>query len=257
MKTALITGASSGIGFALAYEFAKEKNNVVLVARSEDKLASLAAELKNAYAISVKIIVADLSKMEDVQKVYDTCATENISIDYLVNNAGVGEFGFFKDASWSKTEQMIDLNIKSLTKMCYLFLPNMIAKKEGKILNIASTAAFQPGPLMAVYYATKSYVLFFSEAIYNELQGTGVHVTCLCPGPTESGFQAAAALEESKLVKGKKLPTSEEVAAFGYKAMMNNKMTVIPGFMNNLLATSVRFSPRKMVLALVRKMSEK
>ncbi len=195
--------------------------------------------------------------MDDVQEVYDTCTAENISIDYLINNAGVGEFGFFKEANWAKTEQMIDLNIKSLTKMCHLFLPNMIARKEGKILNIASTAAFQPGPLMEVYYATKSYVLFFSEAIYNELQGTGVCVTCLCPGPTESGFQAVAEMQDSKLVKDKKLPTSAEVAAFGYKAMMNNKMTVIPGFMNNVMATSVRFSPRKMVLALVRKLSEK
>jgi uncharacterized protein len=257
MATALITGASLGIGLEFARSFAAAKNNLVLVARSEAKLAALANELKTTYGITVKVIAADLSNMQEVQKVYDTCKAENISIDYLVNNAGVGEFGLFAEGNWDKTEQMIDLNMKSLTKMCRLFIPDMIARKAGKIMNVASTAAFQPGPTMAVYYATKSYVLFFSEAIYNELQGTGVSVTCLCPGATESGFQAAAAMEESNLVKGKKLPTSKEVAAFGYKAMMNNKMTVIHGFMNTLMATSVRFTPRKLVLWMVRKIQDK
>jgi uncharacterized protein len=257
MATALITGASLGIGLEFARSFAAAKNNLVLVARSEAKLAALANELKTTYGITVKVIAADLSNMQEVQKVYDTCKAENISIDYLVNNAGVGEFGLFAEGNWDKTEQMIDLNMKSLTKMCRLFIPDMIARKAGKIMNVASTAAFQPGPTMAVYYATKSYVLFFSEAIYNELQGTGVSVTCLCPGATESGFQAAAAMEESNLVKGKKLPTSKEVAEFGYKAMMNNKMTVIHGFMNTLMATSVRFTPRKLVLWMVRKIQDK
>jgi uncharacterized protein len=257
MATALITGASSGIGLEFAKTFAAAKNNLVLVARSEGKLVALANELKTAYGITVKVITADLSNMNEVQKVYDTCKSENITVDYLVNNAGSGEFGLFAEGNWDKTEQMIDLNIKSLTKMCRLFIPDMIARKAGKIMNVASTAAFQPGPTMAVYYATKSYVLFFSEAIYNELQGSGVSVTCLCPGATESGFQAAAAMEESNLVKGKKLPTSKEVAEFGYKAMMNNKMTVIHGFMNTLMATSVRFTPRKLVLWMVRKIQDK
>jgi uncharacterized protein len=257
MATALITGASSGIGLEFAKTFAAAKNNLVLVARSEGKLVALANELKTAYGITVKVITADLSSMNEVQKVYDTCKSENITVDYLVNNAGFGEFGLFAEGNWDKTEQMIDLNIKSLTKMCRLFIPDMVARKAGKIMNVASTAAFQPGPTMAVYYATKSYVLFFSEAIYNELQGSGVSVTCLCPGATESGFQAAAAMEESNLVKGKKLPTSKEVAEFGYKAMMNNKMTVIHGFMNTLMATSVRFTPRKLVLWMVRKIQDK
>jgi uncharacterized protein len=257
MATALITGASSGIGLEFAKTFAAAKNNLVLVARSEGKLNVIANELKISHNISVKVITADLSNMDEVQKVYDTCKTENISIDYLVNNAGFGDFGFFIESDWDKTAQMIDLNIKSLTKMCRLFIPGMVLRKAGKIMNIASTAAFQPGPTMAVYYATKSYVLFFSEAIYNELQGTGVSVTCLCPGATESGFQQAAALEESKLVKGKKLPTSKEVAEFGYKAMMKNKMTVIHGLMNTIMATSIRFTPRKLALAIVRKIQEK
>jgi uncharacterized protein len=184
MATALITGASSGIGLEFAKTFAAAKNNLVLVARSEGKLNVLANELKMAHGIAVKVISTDLSSMDEVQRVYDTCKAENIVVDYLVNNAGFGDFGFFVESDWDKTAQMIDLNIKSLTKMCRLFIPDMLERKAGKIMNVASTAAFQPGPTMAVYYATKSYVLFFSEAICNELQGTGVSVTCLCPGAT-------------------------------------------------------------------------
>ncbi len=257
MDTALITGASLGIGLEFARTFASAKNNVVLVARSEDKLKALANELQTAFGITVKVIAADLSNMDDVQKVYDTCKAENIKIDYLVNNAGIGVYDFFSDADWTKTEQMINLNITSLTKMCRLFIPDMVARKSGKILNVASTAAFQPGPTMAVYYASKSYVLSFSEALYNELQGTGVHITCLCPGATQSSFFEAAAMHESNLVKGKKLPTSKEVAAFGYKAMMKNKMTVIHGWMNAIMANSIRLTPRKLVLKIVRKIQEK
>jgi hypothetical protein len=257
MATALITGASLGIGLEFARTFAAAKNNLVLVARNEEKLKALASELQQTFGISVKIIAADLSDMDQVQKVYDACKSENISIDYLVNNAGIGVFDFFVESDWDKTAQMIDLNIKSLTKMCRLFIPDMVQQKSGKILNVASTAAFQPGPTMAVYYASKSYVLSFSEAIYNELQGTGVHVTCLCPGATESNFFNAAAMQESNLVKGKKLPTSKEVAEFGYKAMMKNKMTVIHGLMNTIMATSIRFTPRKLVLAIVRKIQQK
>lgn len=253
MPTALITGASSGIGLEFAKIFAAQKNNLVLIARSANKLNELADTLKQQYDIMVRVIAADLSKMDEVQQVYSTCKEEGIVIDYLINNAGFGDFGFFIENDWSKTEQMIDLNMKSLTKLCYLFAPDMVVRKSGRILNVASTAAFQPGPTMAVYYATKSYVLFFSEALSNELKNFGVTVTCLCPGATESGFQAAAAMEESALIKGKKLPTSTEVALFGYKAMMKGKLTVIHGWMNFLLANSIRFTPRAWVLPIVRK----
>jgi short-subunit dehydrogenase len=254
MTTALITGASSGIGLEFAKIFAAANNNLVLVARSGGKLIQLAEDLQRKHNISVKVIGADLSKMAEVQKVYDTCKAYDIQIEYLVNNAGFGDFGFFIESDWYKTEQMIDLNIKSVTKMCRLFLPGMVQRKSGKVLNVASTAAFQPGPTMAVYYATKSYVLFLSEALYKELQGTGVHVTCLCPGSTESGFQSAANLHESVLVKGKKLPTAKEVAVFGYKAMMKNKLTAIHGIKNSIMANAIRFTPRKMVLSIVRRM---
>lgn len=253
MATALITGASSGIGLEFAKIFAAQKNDLVLIARSANKLTALADTLKQQYGVVVHVIAADLSKMNEAQLVYDTCKRQDIHVDYLINNAGFGDFGFFVENDWTKTEQMIDLNMKSLTKLCYLFIPDMIKRKLGRILNVASTAAFQPGPTMAVYYATKSYVLFFSEALSNELKGSGVSVTCLCPGATESGFQVAAAMENSALVKGKKLPTSAEVALFGYKAMMKGKLTVIHGWMNYLMANSIRFTPRAWVLPIVRK----
>lgn len=253
MNTALITGASSGIGLEFAKIFASRKNNLVLVARNSEKLLLLAEQLMNQYGIVVRVIVADLSNMNEVQQVYEICEKEGINVDYLVNNAGFGDFGLFIESDWNKTEQMIDLNIKSLTKLCRLFAPVMAARNSGRILNVASTAAFQPGPTMAVYYATKSYVLFLSEALSNELKDSGVTVTCLCPGATESGFQAAAAMEDSALVKGKKLPSAAEVALFGYQAMMKGKLTVIHGWMNYLMANSVRFAPRAWILPIVRK----
>lgn len=256
-KTALITGASSGIGLEMAHVFAQQGNDLVLVARSEDKLKNLAQTILTTYKVKVHVIAADLSSMNEVQRVYDICKNEHIDIDYLINNAGFGDFGLFVESDWNKLEQMIDLNIKSLTKMCRLFIPDMVKRKSGKVLNVASTAAFQPGPTMAAYYASKSYVLFLSEALYNELQGSGVHVTCLCPGATESGFQQAAAMEESALVKGRQLPTSKDVAWFGYRAMMKNKMTVIHGFMNYVMANAIRFTPRKWVLPIVRKIQDR
>jgi hypothetical protein len=152
---------------------------------------------------------------------------------------------------------MINLNITTLTHLTHLFLPSMIASKYGKIMNVASTASFQPGPLMSVYFATKSYVLHFSEAIANELEGTGVTVTALCPGPTESGFQSAAALEESKMVKGKKLPSSAAVAAYGYTSLMQGKKVAIHGMMNAIMASAIRFVPRGMVLKMLRMMQDK
>jgi uncharacterized protein len=256
MNTALITGASLGIGLEMAKYAASLGHNLVLVARNEQKLQTLASEIKQQYKVNVAIIAADLSDMAQVQMVYDTCKKQNIIVDMLINNAGFGDFGMFAESDWHKTNQMIQLNITSLTMMCRLFIPDMKMRKSGYVLNVASTAAFQPGPTMAVYYATKSYVLHFTEAIYNELQGSGVSVTCLCPGATESGFQAAAAMEDSALVKGKKLPTAKEVAVFGYKAMLAKKMTVIHGFMNYLQVNSVRFTPRKLVLKVVRMMQD-
>lgn len=257
MKTALITGASSGIGLELAKIFAAQKVNLVLVARSKEKLQVLANELQSQHGVVVYVLAKDLSDYNTAKEIFDWCNDENIPVDYLINNAGFGDFGLFAESQWEKQEQMINLNITTLTYLTHLFLPAMIKKGAGKIMNVASTAAFQPGPTMAVYYATKAYVLHFSEAIANELEGTGVTVTALCPGATESGFQNAADMHESKLVKGKKLPSSKEVAAFGYKAMMRGKTVAIHGFRNYLLANSVRFAPRKLVVKIARALQDK
>ncbi len=256
-QTALITGASSGIGLELAKLFAQNKQNLILVARSTDKLTQLSNDLKSKYGIDVHVLSKDLSNYNAVKEIFDYTKQQNISITHLVNNAGFGDFGFFIESNWAKQEQMINLNITALTYLTHLFLPEMKNNKFGKVLNVASTAAFQPGPTMSVYYATKAYVLHFSEAIANELEGTGITVTALCPGATESGFQTLAAMEESKLVKGKKLPTSEEVAQYGYRAMNKGKKVVIHGVMNYIMANSIRFTPRALVLKVVRAMQDK
>jgi uncharacterized protein len=181
MATALITGASSGIGLELAKVFAANKINLVLVARSESKLNELANEVKQQ-GVTVNVLAKDLSSYNTAKEIFDWCGQQNIQIDYLVNNAGVGDFGFFHESEWKKQEQIINLNITALTYLTHLFLPDMVKRKNGKVLNVASTAAFQPGPTMSVYYATKAFVLHFSEAIANELEKTGVTVTALCPG---------------------------------------------------------------------------
>lgn len=257
MGWTLVTGASSGIGRELCFVAAERGCDVVAVARSGDKLQSLAGELRSQHSRRVEIVQADLARPEQVEFVFSECAARRLEIDQLINNAGIGDFGLFAESAWPKTEQMIDLNIKALTRLCHLFLPPMIARGAGRIMNVASTAAFQPGPTMAVYYATKAYVLHFSEALSNEVRGTGVTVTALCPGATESGFQSAAAMEESSLVKGRKLPNAREVAEFGYDAMLRGRMTVIHGWKNFLMAAAVRFSPRALVPGIVRRIQDK
>ncbi len=257
MATALITGASNGIGLELAKVHASKGGNLVLVARNKAKLDELKAELEKQYKVSVYTIGKDLSAPQAAQEVYDETTKQNIKIDYLINNAGFGDFGMFVETDWNKELQMINLNITTLTHFTKLYLKDMVNRRSGKIMNVASTAAFQSGPTMAVYYATKAFVLSFSEAVDNEVSDKGVTVTTLCPGATESGFQAVAAMEESALVKGKKLPTSKEVAEYGYKAMMKGKTVAIHGFMNYLMANSVRFTPRALVVKITRKIQDK
>jgi hypothetical protein len=256
-NTALITGASNGIGLELAKVHASKGGDLVLVARNKSKLDELKSELESHYKVSVYTIGKDLSANNSAQEVYDETTKQNIQIDYLINNAGFGDFGMFVETDWSKELHMINLNITTLTQFTKLYLQDMVKRKSGKIMNVASTAAFQSGPTMAVYYATKAYVLSFSEAVNNEVSDKGVTVTTLCPGATESGFQAAAAMEESNLVKGKKLPTSKEVAEYGYASMMKGKTIAIHGLMNYLMANSVRFMPRALVVKLTRKIQDK
>ncbi len=256
MSTVLITGASSGIGLELAKVFAQHKHSLILVARSKSKLEELAEVLRQT-GVEVHLLVKDLSINQSAVEVFDWCNQHGVVVDYLVNNAGFGDFGFFHESNWARQEQMITLNITALTHLTHLFLPQMVKRKSGKIMNVASTAAFQPGPTMSVYYATKAFVLHFTEAISNELKGTGVTVTALCPGATESGFQSAAAMEESKLVKGKKLPSSLDVAMYGYKAMMNGRTVAVHGSMNSMMATGYRFLPRKWIVQVTRMIQDK
>lgn len=254
-KTALITGASKGIGREFAKIHGANGDNVVLVARSEDELHSLKNELEAVYkTIKVDVIVKDLTAENSALEIYNYLKENSIEIDFLINNAGLGEFGFFVDTRWERVEQMIDLNMKALTQLCHLFLPTMVARKQGKIMNIASTAAFQPGPKMAVYFASKSYVLHLSEALHNEVKDSGVSVTAFCPGPTDTHFMEDSKMNKSKLVENKKLASSHSVALSGYRAMINAKPVKIHGLWNKALAFSVRLVPRKWVVTLSRKM---
>jgi len=256
-KTALITGASGGIGLEFAKVFAREGYNLVLVARSESKLNQLAADLKTKHNIQIRVMAKDLASVTAPQEIFDTLTAENIQIDTLINNAGFAAFGHFAtETNLTDELQMMQLNMITLTLLTKLFLKPMVERRSGKILNVASTASFQPGPLMAVYYATKAYVLSFSEAISRELDGTGVTVTALCPGPTESGFQQRAAMEDSKLVQNG-LMTSAVVAEQGYQGLIAGKTIVIPGLTNKIGALLPRFTPRSMTTRIVMQMQER
>lgn len=256
MKYALITGPTSGIGYYLAHEFAKQQIPLILVARDPLKLKSVSDEFRGTYNLDVHEIITDLSHLSAAQYVYDEVEKLHIEIRYLVNNAGVGDFAYFKDADTHRLSSMMTLNMHTVTMFTKLFLPHLISN-EGKILNIASTAAFQPGPTMAVYYATKSYILSFSEALAEELKYTPVTVTTLCPGATATEFQKIARMEESSLVKNKKLPTAEMVAQFGFKAMMQGKRIAVYGFLNKAFIFIVRFLPRKLVTSIVHRIQGK
>lgn len=257
MKTALITGASSGIGLELAKIHASKGGNLVLVSRNKSKLDELKTELEEQFNVSVYTIGKDLSEPNSAQEVYTETNEQHIQIDYLINNAGFGGFGMLEETEWNKELQMINLNITTLTLFTKLYVQDMVKRRSGKIMNVASTAAFQPGPTMAVYCATKSYVLSFTEALSNEVSDKGITITALCPGATETGFQAAGGLDESELFKGKKLPTAKEVAEYGYSAMMNGKTVAIHGIMNYVLSNVVSFMPSGLVLKVARKMLDK
>ncbi len=247
MATALITGASSGIGLALARVFAAEGSDVILSARSGDKLHALAKEVREEHRVKALVIAADLSLPGGAKKVYDRVVENGWNVDYLVNNAGFGVYGAHAETDWTAEADMLQVNIVALTHLTKLFLPDLIAKGRGKILNVASTAAFQPGPMMAVYFATKAYVLSFSYAVAHELEGTGVTVTALCPGPTETGFQRTAGAMGSRLFDARELPTGADVAIYGYRALQKRKRVAVHGYINKVLAFCVRALPRRVV----------
>jgi uncharacterized protein len=254
--TVLITGASGGIGYELAKLFARDHHNLVLVARSADKLAQIATELQ-AHGITVKTIALDLAASPAPKFLFDQLQREGVAVDILINNAGFGVFGEFAQMPEEEILGQIQLNITALTALTRLFLPAMVQRRSGRIMNVASTAAFQPGPLMAVYYATKAYVLSFSEAIANELHHSGVTVTCFCPGATHTDFAKRAGMENSRLFKQLGAMTAKKVALDGYRAVMEGRTLAISGLHNWVVAQSSRFVPRKMVTAVSRWVAEK
>ncbi len=248
-RTALISGASGGIGYELSKLLAADGYDLVLVARSEQKLEQIAASLSSTYGVNAIAIGKDLSDPASPDEIFATLEAQSTSVDVLVNNAGFGVHGPFAETALAEELNMLQLNVVSLTRLTKLFLPGMIERGWGRILNVGSTASFQPGPLMAVYCASKAYVLNFSEAIAEELRGTGVSVTALCPGVTRTGFQSRAHVENIPLVKSGSM-SAEQVAKIGYKALMRGKRVVVPGLMNWLIAFSVRFTPRSLVTRL-------
>ena len=256
-EVALITGASSGIGRELAKLFAQDGHALVLVARNGPRLSQFADQLQRQFGVSTKSLPLDVVSPSAPQFLFDQLARENIAIDVLVNNAGYGKRGAFAAVLWDESLGQIQLNITALTHLTKLFLGPMLERKSGKILNVASTAGFQPGPLMAVYYATKAYVISFSEALANELRGSGVTVTCLCPGATDTEFQKRAGMEETLLFRKLRPMNAKAVAQDGYRGLSKGKPLVISGVRNWLLAESLRVSPRRMVTAVSRRLIER
>ena len=256
-KAVLITGATTGIGYELAKLFAKDKYELIIIARNETKLSETASFLIKDYNVKVKFIPKDLSMQDSAKEIFDELKKENISIDMLVNNAGFGDQGAFADSDMKNDIDMISLNITSLVILNRLFLDDMLKRNSGKILNVASTAAFQSGPFMAVYYATKAFVLSFSEAVSEELTGTNVTVSCLCPGPTETEFQNRAGIKKTKMMNRKKFTvmSAAEVALTGYKEMMKGKRIIIPGFANKAGAIFVKLLPRKIITKITRSLN--
>jgi short-subunit dehydrogenase len=253
---ALVTGASGGIGEELARLLAADGRDLVLVARRRDKLEALAAELGAKHGVRAHVIAADLARPEAPREIFDELRHAGVGVEVLINNAGFGSYGPFVETDLRAELDLLQVNIAALTHLTKLFLPEMVSARRGYVMQVASTAAFQPGPLMAVYYASKAYVLHFSEALANELEGTGVVVSALCPGPTETGFVAAAGMGESKLFERGAMG-AREVAEAGYRGMLAGKTIVIPGLRNNLLARAVGFMPRGLITRIVRGIQER
>jgi len=243
----LITGASGGIGHDLAILAAADGKNLVLVARSADKLDQLSETIRKNNKSEVIPIALDLSEEVGVNKLISEITLKDLNIDTLINNAGFGDFGDFAKADLTKNMEMIRLNISTLTQLSHFALQRMLKAGRGRILNVASTASFMPGPGMAVYYASKAYVLSFSEALTRELKGSGVSVTTLCPGPTDTSFASAAGLGKSLMHRMLPPATSMQVAKAGYKAMIKGRAIEIPGFVNKLSTMAPRFSPRSII----------
>ena len=254
----LITGATGGIGQELARLHACECDHLILLGRTQAHLDALKEELENKNEhLKIDVLAKDLSKPGAADEVYEMTNTKGIKPRFLINNAGFGDFGEFLDSEWNKIEHMMYLNMITVSRLSQLYAKDMVLEGRGRIMNVASIGAFVPGPLMAVYYATKAYVLHFSEALNNELEGTGVTVTALCPGPTLSGFQVRAGIDESVFHIYKHSATPKDVATFGYHAMQRGKAVAIHRFRNRIWIFLVRVTPRTLVVKIVRRILEK
>ncbi len=256
IKTALITGASSGIGKEFAKIHAEKGGNLIVVARSENKLNDLKKELEETYKINVFVIQKDLTKPNAPKEIYDQVHNTGLKVDYLINNAGFGGLGKFSERELEQDLAMINLNISALTSLTHYFLQDFVKTNAGKILNVSSTASLMPGPLQAVYYATKAYVTFFSNAIAEELHDTNITVTNLMPGPTETQFGKVSGMDKTAMFK--KTFSARSVAEDGYKAMLDGKFDVISGltFSQKMMLLMLPFIPKKMLLKQIRQMQE-
>ena len=254
METVLITGASSGIGYEFSRLFAEKGYGLVITARREERLR----ELERMYPESrIEVIPCDLGSETGAEYLYNEVKKRNIKVDILINNAGLGLFGEFYETDIEKEKRIIDLNIKALVELSKYLLQEMLERNSGKILNVASIAAFQPGPYMSVYYASKAFVLSFTEAVRNETRKTGVNVSALCPGPVETEFEKSSELTKSKLFSRLKPVTAEKVAYVGYKGLMKNRAVIIPGFFNRFAVTAGVFVPTGIKVNIARRIQEK
>lgn len=255
-KVALITGASSGIGKELAFIHAEKGGDLILIARSEDKLQQLKTQLEQKHAVKVKVIVKDLTEVNATLEIYNVVKNEGIKVEYLINNAGFGGRGKFHERAWEQDLAMINLNITALTSLTRYFLPDFVADNKGKVLNVSSTASLLPGPLQAVYYATKAYVTSFSNAIAEELHDTNITITALLPGATETDFANTSGMDKTDLFA--KAASARSVASDGYNAMLAGKLDVISGltFGQKMMLAAIPMTPKKMLLSQIRKMQE-
>ncbi|WP_027483196.1 SDR family NAD(P)-dependent oxidoreductase [Deinococcus pimensis] len=252
---ALVTGASGGIGEEIARELAANGHDVVLVARSTAKLDALAEDLRVRHHVTTHVLALDLTAPDSPARLVEHLAGRDLHVDVLVNNAGFATYGEFHTSDLGGQLQMIGLNVTTLVELTHRLLPGMLERRSGRVLNVASTAAFMPGPLMATYYATKAFVLSFGEALAEELRGSGVTVTTLCPGPVETGFQARANLGESRLLRSgfMRVMDAASVAREGVRATLAGRRVVVTGLMNQVQAISPRFLPRGVVPGVVRR----
>lgn len=251
-KTAFITGASAGIGLELAKQFAAHGHDLILTARHRDALEAVAGMLEGKHGIKATVIPADLADPESPQILFDAVNGDGLTVNYLVNNAGFGLGGEFADNDVQRELDMIQVNIAAVTHLTKLFLAPMLKRNEGRIMNVASTAAFQPGPLMSVYYATKAFVLSFSQALDEELRHSKVTVTCLCPGATATNFADTAGVSNTRVFNPIGVATADEVARYGYAAMMRGERVAIQGTRNKVMVQAERLIPRAIVTKLAR-----